>query len=77
MGTRDGFLNVDGAKIADIVNFDDVMNSYCFVDADGTGYSRETWNGDEFIENERYDEKMEAICKARGDCFAVVLDLHD
>lgn len=76
MGSRDNFLNVDGAKVADILNFDDVMNSYCFVDADGTGYARETWNGNDFIENDDYDEKVKAVCKVRGDCFAVIIDLH-
>ena len=40
MGLRDGFLYVDGAKISDLLNFDEVECCIC-IDKDGNAIARE------------------------------------
>ena len=54
MGYRDGFLYVDGAKISDIMNIDKI-GCFTFMNADGEAYSREWWNGSDFIENNDFE----------------------
>ena len=76
MGARDGYIYVDGAPIADLIDFD-AASCFCFLDVDGTAYARKTWDGDELIKDPSFDETVTEICKNRTDCFATVIDIHD
>lgn len=76
MGLRDGFIYVDGARVDDLINFDD-LSCYVCIDADGNVIARETWNGHDFVEDEQFDEKFETIKKNSKGMFVTVLDLHD
>lgn len=78
MGSRDGFLYVDGALIADLINFDDkALECFCFVDADGNGYVRRYYDGVTFTDIPDFDATVKAICEAQKDCYVVTVDLHD
>lgn len=76
MGSRDGYLYVDSAIISDILNFDDI-ESYCCIDKNGAAYSRESWNGDDWIVDQEYDAKIQNVKKNSSECFATIIDLHD
>ena len=76
MGYRDGYLYVDGARVDDIINFED-QNCYICIDVDGNAIARETWNGKEFIKDEQFDEKLAEIKKNSKGMFLTVLDIHD
>ena len=76
MGIRDNFLYVDGAKIDDLLNFDDV-NCYICIDSDGTVIVREEWDGHNFIKDEKFDDKLADIKKNSKGMFATILDIHD
>lgn len=76
MGNNDGFLYVDGARVSDLLNFDDV-NCYVCIDSDGNAIARETWNGTTFIKDEQFDEKLAEIKNRSKACFVTVLDIHD
>lgn len=76
MGYRDGFLYVDGARVDDILNFEE-QNCYICIDVDGNVIARETWNGKEFIEDKNFDEKLEEIKRNSKGTFLTVLDIHD
>lgn len=76
MGSRDGFLYVDGAKIDDLLNFDDV-NCFICIDSNENVIVRETWDGHNFIEDEQFDEKLAKIKENSKGMFATILDIHD
>lgn len=77
LGFIDGFLYVDGAKISDIINIDELMECYCFIDVDGNGYAREHWDGEHFTKNGNFDELIKSAIKNSQDYYACVVDLHD
>ncbi len=72
----DGYLRVDGARIRDILNLND-LGCYIFIDKDGNAFARETWNGSSFDEDKHFDDKYKATLQASKDCFLTVLDIHD
>lgn len=76
MGYRDGFLYVDGAKIDDLLNFNE-QSCYICIDADGNAIARQSWNGKTFVKDKHFDEKLEAIKKNSKGMFVTVLDIHD
>lgn len=76
MGSLDGFLRVDGALIADILNIDDI-GCYIYIDKDGNAYAREVWDGNEWHEHPGFDEKLKQIIADSADCWATVIDIHD
>lgn len=76
MGYRDGYLYVDGARVDDIINFEE-QNCYICIDVDGNAIARETWNGKEFIKDEQFDEKLAEIKRNSKGIFLTVLDIHD
>lgn len=76
MGSRDDFLYVDGGKISDLLNFDEV-ECYICIDKEGNAIARETWDGSSFVTDEKFDEKLAEIKKQSPDCFATILDIHD
>lgn len=77
LGFRDGFLYVDGAKISDIINVDDLINCYCFVDIDGNDYAREYWDGKHFTKNDDFEELIKTAIKNSEDYYVCIVDLHD
>ena len=76
MGYRDGYLYVDGARVDDLLNFNEV-ECYICIDVDGNAIARETWNGSTFVTDEKFDEKLAEIKKNSKGCFVTVLDIHD
>ena len=76
MGYRDGYLYVDGARVDDIINFEE-QNCYICIDVDGNAIARETWNGKELIKDEQFDEKLAEIKRNSKGMFLTVLDIHD
>lgn len=70
------FINVDGAKISDILNVND-LSCYGFITPDGKACVREHWDGHDFIENVNYDTEYKKALSDYGDCFLTVLDIHD
>ena len=76
MGFRDGFLYVDGAKISDILNYED-LDCYTFIGIDGEAYSREWWNGKDFIQNEDFEERLMNEKEKSKDLFITIIDYHN
>ena len=76
MGSGDGYIRVDGARIDDLLNFEE-QNCYICMDANRNAIARETWNGSTFIKDEQFDEKLEQIKKNSKGMFVTVLDIHD
>ena len=71
------FIRVDGAKIAHLINNLEDLGCYGFVDVDGTAYSRESWNGHEWIDNPDFDSQYQEALKKNTEGFLTVLDIHD
>jgi hypothetical protein len=78
MGFRDGFLYVDGAKISDIININNI-SCFGFIDIDGEPYVREEWDSknSKFIENINFDEEYKNKLKEYSNYYLTVLDIHD
>ena len=76
MGIRDGYILVDGAKQADILNIDE-MDCFACVLADGSAIARESWNGDDWIKDEDFDKKYKKAIEDNMDGFLTVLDIHN
>ena len=78
MGFRDGFLYVDGAKISDIINTDDI-GCFGFIDIDGELYVREEWDrkNSKFIEKINFDKEYENKLKNYYNYYLTVLDIHN
>lgn len=76
LGTRDGYLAVDGAPLMDIMNLDEIRG-WGYVDLDGTPHAREEWDGKKWVQNKKYDEEIEKYIDEHMDCFVTVLDIHD
>lgn len=78
MGANDGFLYVDGARIGDTLNFDE-QDCYTFMTSDGEAYSREWWNGNDFIPNDDFEERLKSAKeKAKEENqFVTIIDYHD
>lgn len=76
LGSRDGYIYVDGAWIEDILNLDEIRG-YNLVLPDGTACTREWWNGHDFIPQEGYDDKVKKAFEIYKDCFLTVIDIHD
>lgn len=76
MGSRDGFIYVDGASISDILNFEDV-GCYCCIDADGNAFSLSSWNGEEWKDDDNFENKLETVIEKSKEYYACIVDLHD
>ena len=70
------FINVDGAKISDILNINE-LTCYGFITPDKKAYVREHWDGNNFIDNPNFDTEYKKVLSDYGDCFLTVLDIHD
>lgn len=76
MGYRDGHILVDGAKISDILNMDEI-DCFTFIDGDENAYSREWWNGSDFVKNNDFEERFKAEIEKSKDMFLTIIDYHD
>ena len=76
MGYRDGFLYVDGAKMSDIINIEEI-GCFSFIGSNGEAYSREWWNGSDFQKNEDFEERFKAEIDKSMDMFLTIIDYHD
>lgn len=76
LGWDDGFLRVDGAKISDVLNLSD-LDCHQFIDKDGKGYTRNWWNGKDFIPNPDFDKQLSDALADSADCYICYLDMHD
>ena len=76
----DNYIHVDGAKISDLVNVND-MKCYCYIDTDGKAHTRDHFDYDtlKIIENKNFDaEYKEYLKKCELDgSYVTVLDIHD
>ena len=78
IGYRDGYLRVDGAKIRDILEFDEtITNCWGFVGKEGEAYSRDYWNGDKWLTDDQFEEKVKESVKDSEDCYLTFIDIHD
>lgn len=76
MGFYDGYLYVDGAEICDIKNFSDV-DSYIFIDQNGTASARSSWDGHKWNDNAAFLEEYRQAKDNSLGCYACVVDIHD
>lgn len=76
LGVRDNYLCVDGAKIKDIINLEE-LGCYICIDIDGSVIARGRWNEEDFIEDKDFDKKYEEILSKSQDYFLTILDIHD
>ena len=73
MGLNENILYVDGAYTKDILNLD-ITNNCFVIDSDGTLYSRDLWDGNNWITDQQYDEKVKK--KDLQNKFITVIDMH-
>lgn len=73
---REDFIYVNRAVVSDISNFSDVDCYYC-IDVDGNAIARSIWNGNEWKEDERFNEKLKDIIDKSTEYYACMVDLHD
>ena len=76
LGGRDGYLNVDAGRIADIINMNDV-GCYCFIDRQGNGCARDYHDGDGLHTNESFEDDLKKAISDCKDGYICVVDLHD
>ena len=76
LGCGEDVLRVDGGLIADMKDFD-ITRCYIIIDADGNAYARSRWNGDEWVEDENFDDKTRDILEVSKDHYIVTVDIHD
>lgn len=81
LGSRDGYIRADGCRIRDVVDFEDtvVNHGFGFVDLDGTVYVRRYWDGEHWIDDDLYEEKVKAAVTSKNlsDCYATYIDIHE
>lgn len=74
MGIRDKILYVDGGYTKDMIDFD-ITDCYVVIDSEENLYVRESWNGDNWIEDTEFDNKVKEIDLT--DKFITVIDFHN
>jgi len=76
-GYYDGYLRVDGCRIKDVIDFEKTATStFGFIGKNGETYAREFWNGEDWVDDETYEEKVkEAINNVEG-CYITFVDIH-
>ena len=79
MGMRAGYIRVDGCKVKDVIDFADTISNHGwgFIGRDGTAYSREHWDGKNFVKDEQYEEKVKSAIANVEDCYVCYVDIHD
>lgn len=76
IGFWDGYIYVDGGKQKDILNLEDAGCYVCIL-PDGSAISRCRWDGRQFIDDDKFDEKYQEALKENMDGFITILDIHD
>lgn len=76
MGCRDGYILVDGARQKDILNLDEIGCFGCVL-PDGSAIARESWTGNGFVEDDKFEEKYKKAVADNMDGFPIVLDIHE
>lgn len=74
MGMYDNLLYVDGGYYNDMIDFE-IDNCYLVIDDNETLYVREKWNGEDFIKQNDFDDKVKKI--DLKDKFITIIDFHD
>lgn len=79
-GMRDGYVYVDGCKISDLYNSDDLIDhGYGFVDDTFSKQSaRDHWDRKtlSFVDNPEYEIELKAAFERNKDGYVTILDLH-
>ena len=73
MGLNDKILHVDGGYFKDTIDFD-ITNCFLVVDDNEEIYIREAWDGNNWIEDKDFDNKVKGI--DLKDKFITVIDFH-
>ena len=78
LGISDGYIRVDGCKVKDAINFEEIVINHgvAFIGKDGQVFAREWWNGDDWIKDEQYEEKVKEAIKDVDDCYVCFVDCH-
>lgn len=76
LGSRDGYIRVDGAACEDIKNLEEV-SCFCAVSCDGNAIAKESYNGHGFDEDAEFDDKLKKMKEAYKDGFVCIVDIHD
>lgn len=74
MGLIDDVLYVDGGYYNDTIDFD-ITECFTVIDDDENLYVREYWNGNDWIENEHFDDDVRQIDLTNK--FITIIDFHD
>lgn len=74
MGLRENVLYVDGAFYKDMINFD-LAECFLVIDDKEKLYVRESWNGENWLKNEKFDDEIKEIDLT--DKFITIIDFHD
>lgn len=75
MGLRNGYILVDGAKIKDILNLDD-LGCYAYILPNGEVFARTNWR-ESCVENEEFDIRHRQALSDNMDGFLTILDIHE
>lgn len=73
MGLRENVLYVDGGYYNDMIDFD-ITNCCLVIDDKENLYLRESWNGNNWITNDNFDDKVKEI--ELNDKFITIIDFH-
>ena len=80
-GYRDGYIYADGARIADLINQEEVLGKgYSFIDtSNGEASSREyiCAHHGTYVKNQEYSAELKAAMERNKDGYLTVMDLHD
>ena len=78
MGFGDRYMLVDGARLKDVLNFDEIAEGgYICILPDGSAIARSSWDGKNFIEDKDFDKKHRKALEDNMDGFITILDIHD
>lgn len=79
-GMRDGYIYVDGCKISDLYNSEELIDhGYGFIDDTfGKQSTRSHWDRKtrSFINNQEYENELKAAFERNKDGYITILDLH-
>ena len=79
-GKRDGFIYVDGCRVCDLKNYDDLIlnHGYGFIDSvHGICSARQYFVGDDIVPHSEYDQEIKEAFERNRDNYVTVLDIHD
>lgn len=74
MGLRENILYVDGGYFKDTIDFE-IDDCFLVIDDEKNLYIRESWNGENFINDTSFDDKVKKLDLT--DKFITIIDFHD